>query len=116
MGKAGVGYLEVMGLESIFGFIGLVLVRMGVGILSWKPSCLASSDDCRRGCGSEFCCHTGHIFGHCLFVYSVSGWKVKGGRDLNTQIHTDTTRNLPSSLASSLCFLHLSVTFRASEF
>ena len=73
-----------IGLGSIFGFLRLLLVRKGVGILSWKPSCLASTVDYSRGCGEQFYCHIGHILGHRLFVYSVSQWKMKGMKGPNT--------------------------------
>lgn len=65
-----------------FGFLLLVLDIKGIEILSWKPSGEASRADCGRGCGLEFyCCIR---FGHCLFRYSISQWKIKGGRGPTT--------------------------------
>lgn len=73
-----------IGSGSTFGFLKLVLVVKGVGILRWEASSLSSRADCRRGCGSELYCHMGHIFGHCLFVCSILQWKMKGGKGPNT--------------------------------
>lgn len=65
----------VIGLGVIFGFLRLVL-----GLLSWKPTGLVSPASCGGSCESEFYCL--RWFGHCLFVCSVSQWKIEGERGL----------------------------------
>ena len=65
-----IGASSVVGLGGIFGFLRLVLA--GKGLLSWKPSGLASPAGCGRCCESEFYCHIWYGV-VCLYIQSLSG-------------------------------------------